>query len=384
MTTPFPGPLPDAHQHAPLGRGPYAPPPLPPGMSPPPGVKLENGRPVPKWGDLADAPFHAATDDRISALLQRVRVSTIPFELSEMSGDWGVALPPIPCAYLAVTHGRLCLRSDRAGPFELAAGECAIIFQPTGISISDSPISPVVSAMRAMPPGHLRHHTGLKMGSGEVRARFAAGPLIFDSGVGGPLRSALPQVVALCAGPGGIAHDAALVRGVVSLLALVRASNSAGAGAITNQLVTVLVTEAMRSYLALPQTSQEVWAGALFDEHLGPMLSLLHSTPARPWTLQEMANESGLSRTVFAERFLKVVGVPPAAYVRNFRLDMARDILRSSDADVRSIARRVGYSSEAAFCNVFKKTVGLTPSEFRERSRIPGGSAAGEEGVGST
>lgn len=380
-----PGPLPpDAmagHRFAPPGGKPFSPPPLPPGFRPPPGVKIENGRPRPKWGDLADAPFHAIAGDKVSSLLQRVRVSTIPFQISEMSGRWGLGLPPVPCGYIAVATGRMFLRSDHLGPFELSAGQAAIVFQPTGISISDSRETPIGDVRAAMGPDHFSRHSGLKMGDGAPTTRFMGGPLLFDSGVGGPLRSALPEVVPLS--PAGPPHDAALVRGVVGMLEGSRLDQRPGSGVMLNQLVTILVIEAMRSYLQLPEAGAAPWAGALFDEHLGPMLSLLHSTPARPWTLQEMANESGLSRTVFAERFLKVVGVPPAAYVRNFRMEMSKDLLRTSDADVRLIARRVGYSSEAAFCNVFKKTVGLTPSEFRERARIPGGSAAGEEGVGS-
>lgn len=376
------GPASEMHQHAgELHSKGHFPPPMPPGFRLPPGVKIENGRPTPKWGDLADAPFHAIAGDRVSSLLQRVRVSTVPMGVSEMSGRWGVALPPIPCAYVAVTRGRLFFRSDHQGPFELRAGECAVTFQPTGLTLTDSPDSPVVSALSMLGPDHMKNHSGLRAGQGEVSTCFLGGPLLFDSGVGGPLRSALPEVIPLCAGEPGIPHDSKLVQGVVGLLEPARRDPRPGSGALLNQLVTILVIEAMRSHLQRPGIDHESWSGALFDEHLGPMLSLLHSSPARPWTLQEMANESGLSRTVFAERFQRVVGSPPATYVRTFRMEMAKDILRTTATDVRAIARRVGYSSEAAFCNVFKKSTGLTPSEYREKTKPdplvpPGGSAA--------
>lgn len=54
------------------------------------------------------------------------------------------------------------------------------------------------------------------------------------------------------------------------------------------------------------------------DDHIGLMLALVHASPGRAWTLAEMADEPGLSRSVFHERFTELVGEPPLQRVRTF------------------------------------------------------------------
>lgn len=80
-----------------------------------------------------------------------------------------------------------------------------------------------------------------------------------------------------------------------------------------------------------------------------------------------MARECGLSRSVLAERFAHLVGVPPMQYLARWRIQLAASLLRSGKASLAEIAERVGYGSEAALSRAFKREVGVAPAMYRRR-----------------
>src|SRR5262249_5007632 len=90
------------------------------------------------------------------------------------------------------------------------------------------------------------------------------------------------------------------------------------------------------------------------------------------WTIDDLARESGTSRSVLAERFSEVVGMPPMLYLAKWRMQIASELLTSGKANLASISAAVGYKSEASFSRAFKKMTGVPPSSWRRRER-PGG-----------
>jgi AraC-like DNA-binding protein len=106
----------------------------------------------------------------------------------------------------------------------------------------------------------------------------------------------------------------------------------------------------------------------LRDPFVGKALSLLHGAPAFSWTIEELAKQVGLSRSVLAERFTNLVGTPPLHYLAKWRMQIALGILSSGNANVASVAAEIGYESEAAFSRAFKKMMGIPPSAWRRRA----------------
>jgi AraC-like DNA-binding protein len=97
----------------------------------------------------------------------------------------------------------------------------------------------------------------------------------------------------------------------------------------------------------------------------------MHQDPGYPWKLEELARAATMSRTTFAERFKSASGVPPLTYLHDWRMSLARRRLRDDDAPIAHIAEAVGYSSDNAFSNAFKRTVGVAPSRYRRAARSP-------------
>ena len=94
-------------------------------------------------------------------------------------------------------------------------------------------------------------------------------------------------------------------------------------------------------------------------------LSLMHAKPAYDWTLDELAKQAGLSRSVLAERIMQFVGIPPMQYLAKWRMQIAAELLTGSNVNVGTIAAQIGYESEAAFSRAFKKMIGVPPSAWR-------------------
>jgi AraC-like DNA-binding protein len=93
----------------------------------------------------------------------------------------------------------------------------------------------------------------------------------------------------------------------------------------------------------------------------------MHLEPEQDWTVGRLASVAAVSRTGFALRFADLVGLPPLTYLRRLRIDRASDLLLAEEDSVASIAARVGYASEAAFCRAFKREVDATPKQWRAR-----------------
>jgi AraC-like DNA-binding protein len=85
----------------------------------------------------------------------------------------------------------------------------------------------------------------------------------------------------------------------------------------------------------------------------------------RNWTVDELAREAAVSRSVLAERFTQLVGDAPMRYLANWRMTLAKQLLREGTASIQQIAARVGYESEAAFNRAFKRATGSPPAAWR-------------------
>ena len=109
------------------------------------------------------------------------------------------------------------------------------------------------------------------------------------------------------------------------------------------------------------------WLAGLRDPFIGKALSLMHAKPAWNWTIEELAKDVGLSRSVLAERFAGLVGMPPMYYLAKWRMQIASGLLSGDNTNIATVAAEVGYGSEAAFSRAFKKMVGVPPSAWRRR-----------------
>ncbi len=85
--------------------------------------------------------------------------------------------------------------------------------------------------------------------------------------------------------------------------------------------------EVVRRYLEALPPEQAGWLAGLRDPFIGKALSLMHGWPAQNWTIEELAKEVGLSRSLLAERFTNLIGMPPMQYLAKWRMQIASGLL---------------------------------------------------------
>lgn len=186
---------------------------------------------------------------------------------------------------------------------------------------------------------------------------FAA--LVDWGGAANPLMAALPDRVGL---------DLAGDPEAASLVALMRSEQAAarcGSASVVNRLGEVLIVRLLRAQIEAGSTEPGLLAG-LADPRLSRAIVAMHGSPSRAWRNDDLAAIAGLSLSRFAETFLATVGETPAAYLRRWRLILARQDLAKGDR-VEAVARRYGYGSAEGFGRAFRRRYGVNPLAVRSR-----------------
>ena len=135
------------------------------------------------------------------------------------------------------------------------------------------------------------------------------------------------------------------------------------------KLSEVLFLEAVQRYAETLPDGQTGWLAGLREPYVGRALALLHGDITRSWTVDDLGREVGLSRSALADRFIRLIGVPPMHYLANWRMQVAGQKLRNTSASLAQVAETVGYDSEAAFSRAFKKAFGAAPATWRRSNR---------------
>jgi transcriptional regulator GlxA family with amidase domain len=131
------------------------------------------------------------------------------------------------------------------------------------------------------------------------------------------------------------------------------------------KLSELLFVEAVRRYAETLPEGQSGWLAGLREPYVARALALLHGDITRRWTVDDLGREVALSRSALADRFIRLIGVPPMHYLANWRMQVAAERLRSTSASLAQVAEMVGYDSEAAFSRAFKKALGTAPAKWR-------------------
>src|SRR6476619_302717 len=202
-------------------------------------------------------------------------------------------------------------------------------------------------------------------GTGKL-TRMICGFLGCDCAEDNPVISTLPSLLKLDAEQGGAAE---WIRSTFQYAAEEVAAGRPGSETVLAKLSELLVVEAVRRYAqALPQ-GQPGWLAGLRDPYVARALALLHNNITRAWNVDDLSREVGLSRSALADRFIGLIGMPPMHYMANWRMQVATQKLRNTNASLAQVANLVGYGSEAAFSRAFKKALGTAPATWRRSNR---------------
>ncbi|MGC2456261.1 MAG: AraC family transcriptional regulator [Pseudolabrys sp.] len=319
--------------------------------------------------------------DVLSDLLRTVRLTGATFFDVTVREPWVAEQPPremilrkiLPgaehlIAYHVVVEGQCFAGIIGEKPIVVEAGEVIVFTNGDPHALSSSPgmrADPITpDTLNAALAGHLPHFLNYG-GAGPVSAKLVCGFLACDARPFNPLLENLPPVIK--AGDPK-SNDAGWLGQFIRFAIMESTNKRAGGESVLAKLSELMFIEVVRRYLEALPPEQAGWLAGLRDPFVGKALSLLHGAPAFSWTIEELAKQVGLSRSVLAERFTNLVGTPPLHYLAKWRMQIALGILSGGNANVASVAAEIGYESEAAFSRAFKKMMGIPPSTWRRRA----------------
>lgn len=209
--------------------------------------------------------------------------------------------------------------------------------------------------------GHSR--TPINLGTGQTQALLLSAKYSYDLELAAPLMAALPAFFIL---ESMQATPPQWLRLGLEFLSTELGQHLSGDQVIINRLGDILFVQCIRNYLNQTRVEDLGWLYALRDTQLSKVIAQLHAYPDKPWTVPELANIACMSRSAFASRFKQVLGYPPLNYLTMHRMRLAAWLLRQEKRSIYHVAEQVGYDSENAFSQAFKRAYNVTPSAYRK------------------
>lgn len=306
----------------------------------------------------------AIRDESIGKLLDSLHMESSFFTQSSLSSPWALAMPLMSncMMYHIVVEGSAVFRIDDT-EIELSTGDFILFPKGEGHTLSDGSCKSFTPLSELPIQAVTERYETLSFGGSGSRTDMVCGVLVFQHPLAIKLLGILPSHIV-------IRRDAEMTSNIIgNISSLLKAeTNNIGVGAegVIARLSDILVITAMRQYLLELNDEKVGWLGALEDDRIGKALKIIHETPDHHWSLEEIAQKVGMSRTSFAQQFKRLVGNTPMEYLTEWRMSLAYSKLQLSKDSILAIALDIGYQSEAAFSRAFKKVIGQSPNEIRK------------------
>jgi AraC-like DNA-binding protein len=315
--------------------------------------------------------------DVLSDVLRTIRLEGALFLNGEMRAPWCVKVPPSahvaqmlkPGAHrLAICHlvleGGCWAQAEGDPPVRVEAGEAIVIphgdAHTLGSGLQHAAIDVDHVVMPRMPTVE-RFRYG---GDGEA-AIIVCSWFAYEGDTPNPMMANLPRLFTTAfrrrsAGP--------WIEQSIDFVLADATAREPGSAMLASKVAEMLFAEVVRGYIEAMPANNPGWLAGLRDPQVSRCLALMHGEPARAWTVDTLANEVHVSRSVLAEKFADLVGVPPMQYLTRWRMIVAAGMLRNEQANLARVAEGVGYESQEAFSRAFKREYGVAPGQWRQGS----------------
>jgi len=300
--------------------------------------------------------------DPLSSIVTLLQPKADFSKVLHAAGTWRIRREKIGNPFYCVVLKGGCeftLKSDE--PIYLTAGDFVLVPETHGFTVASSH-PPALDTADSMPVKTAPNTYFVGEEASKLNAHLLIGHYQFEAPDSNLLISLLPKLV----------HIQAATR-LTTLVELVIEESLAqrpGRDSVLARLLEILLIEAFRAKMDTPDVPGLLVG--LADERLAIAIRKIHQDVSQSWTIDQLAKESSLSRSVFFQRFSKAVGCTPMEYVIAWRMAIAKDLLRRQNFTMATIAERIGYQSASAFSSAFSKHTGQPPSKFLDENNFVG------------
>jgi len=278
-------------------------------------------------------------------------------------GDWAWRFPADDgVVFGLVSSGGCYLDLGEKGVHSLCAGDYLLMTSPhSWVLRSGEPVPPVDFETAHATMVHDINGATSEAGPG---TRIVGGHFEFDATNVDLLARCVSPRLLLCS----TGNNAKRLGEVLSMIdGEVMADRPAKAAMLT-RLMEIVLIELLRAPAPESEEPHKGMLAGLSDPKISMALRAFHSDIRRNWTVELLASSAGMSRSVFSERFMKLVGEPPITYLLNWRIAIAKDALRFGDRSIDEIALATGFGSARAFSTAFYRIVGGRPGQYSKEA----------------
>ena len=314
----------------------------------------------------SDAPDAPQGPDTLTQILLALRLDGVEYGRCVMREPWAVAFPAQRSArFHFVGSGGCWLRTAATDWVQLNAGDAVLL--PHG-SFHVLASAPDVPAVEIDSLSRVAVADNIYLVGDPRRARDDAGAdvmfcgaLRFNLDALHPLIAMMPPVMLAS----DLAQKDATVPALLDAMEREVALDRIGACGILARLADALAASIIRVWVECGCSDATGWIAAVRCPKVGKVVAAIHADPERGWTLPELADVMGASRSTFADAFTRTMGESPAKYVAKVKMFQARRWIAHDGMRVAVAAERLGYESEASFSRAFKRVIGHAPSAAR-------------------
>lgn len=301
--------------------------------------------------------------DPLSQAIGLLRPKALLWKIVEGTGDWALRFPgEKDVVFGQVITGMCQLELKGLEPRYLCKGDFLLLAAPaTWVLRNGTDAIPLDFETVYEGPAKLLTLVGNR--DGVNVSRFMAGHFTFDAVNAELLSGLLPSIVHLRPSD----KAAGRLSGLLELIGDEATSDYPGKSLVLERLLEVMLIESLRHRPGDVGATQRGLLAGLADPQIAVALRDLHRDVSHGWTVAELAKRAGMSRSVFAERFVETVGMAPIDYLLKWRIALAKDALRSTNRSLSEIAGMIGYQSASAFSTAFSRVVGCPPARYGAR-----------------
>ena len=308
--------------------------------------------------------------DLLSDILAKLKLKGTLYFRTSFTSPWSVQVPPYQrVARFHFAHkGRCLVRvSKEKDSVPLEQGDLIIITRGAEHTLFCDPST----EHEAVQLDRVVEESGFS-GSGTLvygelgtdhETQLVCGHFAFDDNATHPIIDALPSYI-LVKNYGEASGS--WLENTLRVIGAEAERGQLGGDLIALKLSEIVFAQTLRSYLENEGKNNPMLAG-FSDPKILRSLKAIHTNPSHNWTLEELAQIAGMSRTSFATTFGKTMSTTPLSYLTHWRMQLARQQLLDTSDPIISIAENAGYQSEAAFGRVFKKFFAISPGVYRRQ-----------------
>lgn len=301
------------------------------------------------------------TERVVHWLLSGLELQSTVFHVGQYCGRWQASTSGRGLAsFHVILHGRCWFkRPDTGECTELNAGDTVFLLRDIAHMLSPDPDMPALGTPAAdMPIERIGTMAPLNASTPEGTG-LACGFFEFGAMPGEMLLALLPDTLIVRAG--SASSDSA--RAVFDLIRAEAARDSLEPSPLIARLTELLFFYALREIAERDEMAAGLWS-LMREREFSGLVEAIIDQPGRAWSADTMAAHAHMSRARFFKRFVEACGQPPAQFLTLIRMKVAAELLRDGTS-ISNTAERVGYQSESAFAQAFKRVTGAQPGTLR-------------------